>query len=217
MVDIVNKIHVLGVNVKMARKDTRYNREASDEAYNARRRFVRKAERYFKMAENASGVTRERYEAIARESLSDAMSTYEKGTSRKSMSKKIRELDEQLKPVDVFRREAKQPISKRLKERSERSLYSRDEQVRREQEAKSIMSSEAGHRIYAGTIDIWQDSDYPSREEALIAHFGVSDLMGVIEIFEEELGEDLYAPEKDVIKYDELVGLIAEMTSKYSA
>ena len=217
MVDIVNKIHVLGVNVKMARKDTRYNREASDEAYNARRRFVRKAERYFKMAENASGVTRERYETIARESLSDAMSTYEKGTSRKSMSKKIRELDEQLKPVDVFRREAKQSISKRLKERSERSLYSRDEQVRREQEAKSIMSSEAGHRIYAGTIDVWQDSDYPSREEALIAHFGVSDLMGVIEIFEEELGEDLYAPEKDVIKYDELVGLIAEMTSKYSA
>ena len=129
----------------------------------------------------------------------------------------IRELDKELKPVDVFRREAKQPISKRLKERSERSLYSRDEQVRREQEAKSIMSSEAGHRIYAGTIDVWQDSDYPSREDALMAHFGVDSLMDVIELFEEELGEDLYAEEKVQIKYDELVGLIAEKTSKYSA
>jgi len=217
MVDIVNKIHVLGVNVKMARKDTRYDREASDEAYNARRRFVRKAERYWNMAQGATGVTRERYEAIARKSLSDAMSTYEKGTSQKSMSKKIRELDKELKPVDVFRREAKQSISKRLKERSERSLYSRDEQVRREQEAKSIMSSEAGHRIYAGTIDVWQDSDYLSREDALMAHFGVDTLMDVIELFEEELGEDLYAEEKVQVKYDEIVGLIAKKTSKYGA
>jgi hypothetical protein len=96
-------------------------------------------------------------------------------------------------------------------------LYSRDEQVRREQEAKSIMSSEAGHRIYAGTIDVWQDSDYPSREDALMAHFGVDTLMDVIELFEEELGEDLYAEEKVQIKYDELVGLIAEKTSKYSS
>lgn len=193
----------------MARKDIRYNREASDEAYNARRRFARKAERYAKKAESAQGVQKARYLDIARESLSSAVSTYEEGTSRKEWSKKIRELDEQLKPVDVFSRKPGARISKTLQRRSIEALSSRDEQMRRDKEARAILSGEAGHRIYAGTIDVWQDSDYPTREEALIGHFGVSDLMEVIEMFEEEIGEDLYAEPRNDIKYDEIVGLIA--------
>lgn len=201
----------------MARKDTRYNREASDEAYNARRRFARKAKRYADMAKNAVGEAKARYETIARDALEDAISTYEKGTSRKEWSKGIRELDEQLKPVDVFRRKPKKRVSKSQRERSFEALKSKDEETRRAREAKSILSSGAGNRIFAGTIDIWggENDDYYSRTQAIMEHFGLSDEMEIVEMFESELGKELYAEYKNTIKYDELVAMIAEITSEH--
>lgn len=202
--------------LSMARKDTRYDREASDEAYNARRRFARKAKKYADMALNAVGELKARYETIARDALEDAISTYEKGTSKSEWSKNIRQLDERLKPVDVFRREAKQRISKSKLERSFDALTAKDEQMRRKREAKSILSTGAGSRIFAGTVDIWsgEDDDYRSREQALIEHFGVSDMMEVIELFEDEFGDELYADYGNQIKYDELVAMIAEFVSR---
>ena len=200
----------------MARKDTRYNREASDEAYNARRRFARKAKRYADMAEKATGEVRARYETIARDALEDAMSTYEKGTTRKEMSKNIRELDERLKPLDVFRREPKKRITKKQQERSIESLYSRDEETRRKEEAKSILNTGVGSRIYAGTIEVWGELDYSEREQAIVDYFGVNDMLDVIKMFEKEFGEELYAELKNTIKYDELVGMIAEYAASYS-
>ena len=149
----------------MARK-----RKTSDDVYNARRRLKRQAARLLKSAKDQGGIMASRLRKQAERLLDMAKRTY-KGADTPSRQKKLVEESEQ------------QLVSRR------KGL---DEKKNREAEAKEIMKTVAGRRIYAATTDIWEDSEYSDRDIPIIAFFGAQDMLEVIEIFEREFGQDLY-------------------------
>lgn len=147
----------------MARK-----RKPSDDVYNARRRMKRQAERYRKQAASTSPGKAARLQQQAKYLESQAQRLY-KGADTPARQKKL--IAESYSTLEGLKK---------------------DKAKRRDIEAREIMKTNAGKRIYAATTSIWEDSDYPTREQALIEYFGVDDLMGVIELFEEKLGGALY-------------------------
>lgn len=148
----------------MARKTDR----PADKIWNARRRYNRAAERYERDAMTASPV-----EAV-----------------------RLRKQAEYMRQQSELLRKGKDTASGR-KKRVQSSFSTlegvkKDVGKRRDIEAREIMKTNAGKRVYAATTSIWEDSEYSTREQALIEYFGVTDLMGVIELFEEKLGGALY-------------------------
>lgn len=148
----------------MARKTDR----PADKAWNAIRRYKRQAERYEKQAKMASSAEASRLRQQAQYLRGQASRLY--------------------KGKDTAKNQA------RIQAQSYSALQGtrKDMQKRRDIEAAEIMKTNVGAKIYGATVSIWQDSPYTDRNRALIEHFGVSDLMGVIELFEKEFGEDLY-------------------------
>ena len=148
-------------------------KRASDEAYNARRRLKRQAERYKKQAATASASKASRLQQQAKYLESQASRLYHGKDTAKNQA--------------------------RIQAQSYSALQGtrKDTQKRRDIEAAEIMKTNVGAKIYGATVSIWQDSPYADRNKALIEHFGVSDLMGVIELFEREFGEDLYKDDED--------------------
>ena len=67
-------------------------KKASDEIYNARRRFTRKAERYMKQADKSYGAARERYMELAKREAEKALSTYDKEPSFQKLSKGLQRI-----------------------------------------------------------------------------------------------------------------------------
>ena len=173
----------------------------SDETRNARRRFSREAERYMKDAQNAEGAMKRRYENLARENLSKALSTYSDKTPASKYSKDIKELMNTLGDVKAHPRKS----TKELIEESYSQLRSSKniDRVRRAREAEAILNSPVGSRIYGATVEIWKDA--PDINQALMDYFEVDDMMGVIEKFESEFGETLYEQPEQQEKYDEVV------------
>lgn len=143
-------------------------KRASDEAYNARRRLKRQAERYKKQAATASASKASRLQQQAKYLESQASRLYQGKDTAKNQA--------------------------RIQAQSYSALQGtrKDTQKRRDIEAAEIMKTNVGAKIYGATVSIWQDSPYTDRNKALIEHFGVTDMMGVIELFEREFGEDLY-------------------------
>lgn len=141
----------------------------SDKLYNARRRLKRQAERYRKQSEISTPLKASRLQQQAKYLESQASRLY--------------------KGKDTAKNQA------RIKAQSYSALQGtrEDTQKRRDIEALEIMKTNVGAKIYGATVSIWQDSAYPDRNKALIKHFGVTDLMGVIEKFEAEFGEKLYS------------------------
>lgn len=197
-------------------------RRKGDSAYNARRRYTRKAERYMKQADASYGASRERYIELAKREAEKALSTYEKEPSFQKLSKGLQrvalETDAQFsKPANDARRQE-------LISRSKRSLESNVEN-RREYEGRAIMSSSVGSRIIAALEPLWRDYasinpetgkteiDWSAASKAIFEHMSqqtgkpVNDWLGVIEAFEQnpEIGADLYKDPKNDIRYDAVV------------
>ena len=194
----------------------------SDSAYNARRRYTRKAERYMKQADASYGASRERYIELAKREAEKALSTYDKEPSFQKLSKGLQrvalETDAQFsKPANDARRQE-------IISRSKRSLEGNIKD-RREYEGRAIMNSSVGSRIIAALEPIWRDYtsvnpetgkteiDWSAASEAIFEHMSqqsgklINDWLGVIEAFEQnpEIGADLYKDPKNDIRYDAVV------------
>lgn len=175
----------------------------SDLVHNARRRFAREAERYEKKASQAKGMEADRYRTLARTSLEKAIALYE-DPKKISGNSTIRNLTQKLNPR-ILSGKISDAGKKSLQRQSFRSLEGSkaDSQERREYEADVIMSSDAGARIYAGLVSIWEDFGYYEREEALLDYFDVDSMADVLETIEES-GIDLYADAAELGSYEDV-------------
>ena len=136
-------------------------KRASDEAYNARRRYRREAARLQKQAEKSTGSYSERLRELSDKLLDKANMTYQAGTGSYR--------------TDLIR--------------ESRSVRSMSE----ERQTDILLSSNIGSRIYAGTIELWQDADPNEREDAILKAFGAKSMLDVLKVLERELGERLYS------------------------
>lgn len=197
-------------------------KKASDEVYNARRRYTRKAERYMKQADSSYGASRERYIELAKREAEKALSTYDKEPSFQKLSKGLQRVA--LETDAQFSKPANDAQRQKLISRSRRALES-NIQDRREYEGRAIMSSSIGSRIIAALEPVWRDYatvnpetgkteiDWSAASNAIFEHMSqqtgksINDWLGVIEAFEQnpEIGADLYKDPKNDIRYDSVV------------
>ena len=175
-----------------------------DTTYNARRRFTRSAERYLEKAENSTGVLADRYRALARGELKNALETYEKEPKSQGVKRLMNKLgvSKSSRPLTPEKRDE-------LVQRSARSLESskRDTDLRREREARSILNSKIGKRIYGGLVGVWRgeagEGETFSRDKmdaAILDHFGVDSMADVLEILEQQV--NLYDNPESEERYD---------------
>lgn len=198
-------------------------RRKGDSAYNARRRYTRKAERYMNQANASYGVVRERYIELARREAERALSTYDKEPSFQKLSKGLQRVA--LETDAQFSKPANDAQRQKLISRSKRALESNVEN-RREYEGRAIMSSSVGSRIIASLEPIWrQYAEYNQKSKKYgiknwdevapkifeymseVTGKEITDWMEVIEAFEQnpEIGADLYKDPKNDIRYDAVV------------
>lgn len=191
-------------------------RKKGDESWNARRRYQRSAERYLKKAENSSGVMADRYRELARGDLKRALDTYEKEPKAGGIKRLMNRLGVS-KPESAATPERRRQLIEDSKTALESSRT--DPNVRREREARSILNSKIGKRIYGGLVDVWRDKagegegfDRNAIEDAILEHFGVESMADVIEILEQEI--NLYAdPEKEE-KYDDVRLMVEQFAAR---
>ena len=209
----------------MAKRGSRPQRKrdkASDDTYNARRRFIRQAKSAMQKAQSATGEMKKRYRAIARESIQKAAEFYTRHADierAKDFVKLSKELGVNLNEFQP----AKEPTP-REQQRME-TLVSESELMvmldKRDREALSILSTPIGSRIYAGLVDIWGKPQFENGEyiykrsrgdidRAIMEYFGVDSMMDVLEKLEAE-GINIYADPRSMEKYDEITLAIAEL------
>ena len=179
-----------------------------DEYYNARRRYQRAAERNMRKAEQSSGATAARYRNLAKQDLLKALATYDKGTTQ-NFSKPMQKLANNL-GVDLGEKRArmkglKDKVAKDLQTKAVEKSTERlagamktTEQLR-QAEARAVFSSEVGHRIIGGLVDVWRDKavkggkiDKEKMMKAIYDYFQVDNLADVLQKVEQSLGEILY-------------------------
>lgn len=179
-------------------------RKAGDYFTAVRKRYTRQAQRYEKMATQASGIEQSRYEALARTSLEKAIATYEDPTTGK-YSKQINDLAGRLSPHIPLKKN--QGYRERVLSESNVALSNAfsDEQARREQEAIDILNSKVGDRIYAALVDVWEHGKehYYERNDYIMQYFGVDSMADVLDIIE-AAGIDIYVDPESMEKYDEV-------------
>lgn len=190
-------------------------RKASDDVYNARRRFRRQAERYIQKMEGASGLTKARYEAQARNAVMNAMRTYSGGQKPQGQVAKLAERLNVTQGSIVARSALKGAQGTKVRASEVNALIQRSfttlsgaETSNRDNMAREILSSgNIGSRFYGGLVQIWDGSEESRQHpnQAILDFFGKSSLMDVIEELEEQ-GIDLYAPDEndDVYKSAQL-------------
>ena len=171
--------------------------QGSDDAYNARRRYGRQAERYIKKAAESSGETASRYKALARDAFDNAMRTYtDKGQKISARLQRVYEaLNFSARSIEEIRPLYMSGVGenerKALVEQSKDYLVG-DDQTRREREARILLSStNVGHKIMGGLVDVWINAD--DRVKAILDYFGVDNLASVIDILEAKIGDALYS------------------------
>lgn len=177
-------------------------RGRGDDLYNARKRFTRQAERYAKKARSESGTLRSKYESLAKMELNNALSTY----SSTPKSKKVIDLMQEL---GVSRDDYKAPGENRSEYLVSRSMKSLEEtrrtpESRREYEAKSVLNSNIGKRVYGGLSSVWKGAE--DINGAIMAHFGVDSMADVLEQIEAQI--NLYSDPDALEKYDEIKAAI---------
>lgn len=203
-------------------------RKSSDENYNARRRYLRNAERYLNKADATIGAEASRYKALAREFTAKAAELYTRNADIER-SGAFNKLSERL-GINVSEFMQGRKPTEREKRRGETLIRESREttlpdggrgmtradivKFRREQEAQAILHSDVGSRIYAGTVEIWTDDvsdvsgdvlrkkNVEDINKAIMEHFGVSSMMDVIELLEEKTGISLFANPESAEKYD---------------
>ena len=174
-----------------------------DTTYNARRRFARSAERYAEKAEQSTGVLAERYRALARGELRNALDTYEKepksGLVKRLMGK-----------LGVSKSERTVTPEKRrelVRESASALESSKTPEMRREREARSILNSKIGKRVYGGLVGVWRDSagsgegfDRDAMDAAIMDYFNVDSMADVLDILETQV--NLYDMPESEERYD---------------
>lgn len=206
----------------------RSRRKTGDDATNARKRYYRSAERYLKRADETTGATSARYRSLAKRELDNALNTYSKSTTQK-FSKPIQKLANDL---GVSLDEERKKIKGRSDEYAEKVRSSaidlgkgsasakrlvsqrKDEEQRRQDEARALLNSPIGHRILGGFVDVWKDEatviDESGKEivdnskilPALFDYFNVDNLADMLEKVEEIIGDKLYADEDSDAMYE---------------
>lgn len=186
----------------MARTKKRNRSDASDDAYNARRRYYRQAQRYERQAAKASTPTEAgRLRKLGARALENAIKTYEDPTKAR-VSRPIAELQKSLqvekplrKPSENYRQLI---IDESKKKATEKGMTDFE---RRETEASEILTGAIGRRVFGATSEIWKDAE--DREDAILKYFGAASMMDVIEAIE-DAGIDLYSDPESEQKYDEI-------------
>lgn len=186
----------------MARTKKRNRSDASDDAYNARRRYYRQAQRYERQAAKASTPTEAgRLRKLGARALENAINTYEDPTKAR-VSRPIAELQKSLqveKPLRKPSENYKQLIIDESKKKA--TVKGMTDFERRETEASEILTGAIGRRVFGATSEIWKDAE--DREDAILKYFGVASMMDVIEAIE-DAGIDLYSDPESEQKYDEI-------------
>lgn len=180
----------------------------SSDVYNARKRYVRAAKKAYKESQELTGVARDIKRELAEEYTKRAMRSYEKETNINRVSKDLRELNSRLGlnrdsvggqrfNADLFESQSKKLVK----------INNQDQ--RRDNEARTLMSGTIGKGIYGGLSNVWKNAD--DINGAIIEHVGARDLMGVIEKIAEKV--DLFELSKlsDQEKYD----LLKQEIEKY--
>lgn len=211
----------------MARQTNR----PSDLNYNARRRYLRSAEKYLNKANETVGTEKERYKALARDFTSKAAELYERRADI-TRSKPFRDLSQKLGINLKEFMQSEKPTKREqqriqdLRERSKDLVISGKgitkevrEKRMREMEAQAILSSEVGSRIYAGTVEIWTEELDDGRRKnvddinaALMKHFGVSSLMDLIETIEQKTGISIFSNPESLERYDVVTLAISKIS-----
>lgn len=164
----------------------------SDELYNARRRYRRRAERLVKQAKETIGAAAERLRVLARDYIERALSTYQQGHEP---SGKIAEL---AKSLGARLKDGKPTVDYTAKAQVEKIAHESMQTLEnmkdtRDYEARIILQrGNIGARFYGGLIDIWADTDYADRDAAILDYFGADSLMDVLEELEQS-GIDIYS------------------------
>lgn len=197
---------------KSAGKKVARAAKAGDASYNARRRYTRAAERNLKKAEQSSGATAARYRNLARQDLDKALATYEQGTTQgfsKPMQKIAGELgvdlEQSRRSLQAMKKESAAKRQEAAISRSETRLAGamEDAEALRQAEAQAVFSSEIGHRILGGLVDVWKPKAVYTKEgvtkvdkekmfQALFDYFKVDNLADMLAIIEKNMGEGLY-------------------------
>lgn len=199
----------------------------ADELYNARKRFLRAANRYLDKAADTVGATKARYMEMARDASIKAAELYTRKAdiNRSSLFQRVsREFG-----ININEFVSKEPPTKREEQRHE-SLIGQSIEARavvptetgtfrprtfeetREQEARAILNGKIGSRIYAGLVNVWA---VPTVEDGEVVHrrkqedinrlimekFKVSSMMDVIEILQ-QANPDLFADPESLERYD---------------
>lgn len=177
-------------------------RKAGDDAYNARRRFTRSAERYLKKAGETTGETAQRYRELARQNFENAVSTYSDET-KQDFSSSVKRLANEF-GVDLEGQRGEWITKKTSTQRQKviEKSYTQLEgtlspeigpDIRAEFEAKAIVNDkEIGKRIWGGLSDVWGDVAASEREQKIFDYFGVNSWSEVVEKIEKKIGDDLY-------------------------
>lgn len=210
----------------------------ADEIYNARKRFLRAADRYLDKAADTVGATKARYMEMARDASIKAAELYTRKAdiNRSSLFQRVsREFG-----ININEFVSKEPPTKREEQRRE-NLIEKSFEARaavptetgtfrprtfeetREQEARAILNGKIGSRIYAGLVDVWA---VPTVEDGKLIHrrkqedinrlimekFKVSSMMDVIEILQ-QANPDLFSDPESLERYDtvrlDIQGLLA--------
>ena len=206
----------------------RARRKTGDDATVARKRFTREANRYLRQAERATSPAQaDRFRELARSSAEKALATYEKEVPYSKMRKDLQQVALQtgadFQTVNESRRKKIRASLINLDEDkgaipSSRALnQKRTLEQRRDYEARSLLNTHVGNRIFGSLAEIWQDAidssgnlDRDEMERLIFDFLGVSDWMSAIERFEEVFGEELYAEPKNTFRYDNIVNSAVE-------
>lgn len=211
--------------------------KSSDEAYNARRREYRAAQRYLKRAAGNVGIMAERDKALAREHILNALETYDPTAPAQKISSQIVNTAAEL-GIDVLGErgayvptvsdttgiEGEERALERQARAIDRSLNAlettlQDEQTRSENEARALLNSETiGKRVIGGLSDVWRDKvstgasaedNRAAIESAIFGHFNTDNWVDTLQAIEDIVGEDLYKIASDSEIY-ELVKLMLQ-------
>lgn len=198
------------------------DKKASDDVYNARKRYWRSAERNLKRAEQATGASAAKFKRLAEQDLKAALSTYDT-SKRVNYSKPIQRLAEQLSvdlsaPARKLDTEQKARVVKRSFETLETRLQ--DPEVRRERQARAILNNdEIGSRILGGLVDVWRDKattydefgrpkiDQSKIIPTLLDYFKVDTLADMLDKLQESIGARLYDVSEERANIYEVVKL----------
>ena len=207
---------------KTARPATRAashaGKEKGDTSYNARRRYHRSATRNLEKAEESTGATAARYKYLAKQDLQKALATYDQKT-KQDYSKDIKnlasqlgvDLDKERRRLGAMKPRRAEHYRKIAVEKSGERLESAlgDDATRRQLIADRLFSTEVGHRVIGGTVDIWRDKavyldeatgkmkvDREKMFQALFDYYKVDNTADLLKKLEGDLGETLYSTDE---------------------